>query len=217
MSQCRGLLHIVLLGIVLAAVGTGSRPSEHQGSQVRLVRSSSGPSTRSLELSTATLYAKHDPWKAYLAGEQICPGGERTDLPPAREVATVACLVNYARMHRGLRPLSVISTLNGASKTKAKEIVRCESFAHSPCGAPWDSAARSSGYAGVVGENLYLATGPWGAPRVAVDAWLNSEHHRRNLFGSEWRDQGFAVLTKERFDGYSDVSIWVSVFGDRTT
>ena len=74
---------------------------------------------------------------------------------------------------------------------------------------------RSIGYSGVFGENLYLATGRWRAPRVAVDAWLNSPHHRENLFGRAWREQGLAVLTGESFGGFRDVAIWVSVFGDR--
>ena len=41
-----------------------------------------------------------------------------------------------------------------------------------------------------------LASGPWGAPRIAVDAWLNSPPHRETLFGRAWREQGFAVVSR---------------------
>ena len=182
---------------------------------VRAVRSSLAPGERLLTLRTASLYAKNDPWKEYLAGESDCPGGERIDLPVARQVATVACLVNYARKRRGLRELVVVPVLNSASIKKARAIVRCQSFAHNPCGGDWTSAARSAGYAGDFGENLYLASGPWGAPRVAVDAWLNSASHRRNLFGREWREQGLTVLSMASFGPYRDSALWVSVLGER--
>lgn len=164
-------------------------------------------------LSTASLYAANDPWKGYLAGEDVCPGGERTDLPAARQIATVACLVNFARKRRGLRELAVRPILIRASETKAKAIIRCKNFSHDPCGGDWRSAVRASGYVGVFGENLYIASGPWGAPRVAVDAWLNSPKHRENLFDRKWRVQGFALLAKESFEGYADVSLWVNVLG----
>lgn len=185
------------------------------GAQIREVRSSLAPRQRALALSTSSLYARDDRWKAYLASESVCPGGERTDLPFSRQVATVACLVNFARKHRGLRELAVVPVLNGASFRKARAIARCETFAHDPCGQHWAAAARSVGYTGLVGENLYLASGPWGAPRVAVDAWLNSTTHRENLFRPEWREQGLAGLYMGKFGDYQDVTLWVSVLGGR--
>lgn len=186
-----------------------------QGASIRLVRSSLDQNERALALSTASLYAKNDRWKGYLASERTCPGGERTDLPVARRVATLACLINFARKRRGLHELAVRPVLNGASVKKAEEIFRCVSFAHNPCGGDWRSAVRSTGYVGFVGENLYVAGGRWGAPRVAVDAWLNSAAHRENLFEPEWREQGLALLSSERFGEYRDVSLWVSVLGVR--
>ena len=183
-------------------------------SPVRIVRSAFGTGERALALSTTSLYAKNDPWKGYLASESACPGGERVDLPVARQIATVACLVNFARKRRGLSDLAVRSVLNGASITKAKAIVRCQRFAHNPCGGDWTSAVRSTGYGGDFGENLYLASGRFGAPRVAVDAWLNSDSHRQTLFRREWREQGLAVLSHETFGRYREVSLWVNVLGN---
>ena len=129
-------------------------------------------------------------------------------------MATVACLVNFARQRRGLSRLLVVADLNGASSRKAQDIVNCNSFSHDPCGRSAAPRANLLTSQGRVGENLYLASGRFGAPRVAVDAWLNSTPHRRNLFRPEWTGQGLALLAKESFAGYRDVRLWVSVLAD---
>jgi uncharacterized protein YkwD len=179
------------------------------------VLASSAVAAPATKLATTALYAKNDPWKSYLASERVCPGGERTDLPLASQANTVACLVNFARKRRGLRELAVASILNGASVRKARAILRCGNFAHNPCGGDWTTAVRSTGYTGLFGENLYLASGLFGAPRPAVDAWLNSPPHRENLFRPDWREQGLAVVSLDHFEGRTDVALWVSVLGDR--
>jgi uncharacterized protein YkwD len=206
---------MVVIVVLLFSTAVVGAPASEQIGQLRLVQSSLGQDERALALSTKSLYARNDLWKSYLATEAVCPGGERTDLPAERQVATVACLVNYARGRRGLRPLAARPALALASVRKAREIIRCGNFDHSPCGGDWKASVRSTGYPGVFGENLYLASGRWGAPRVAVDAWLNSRDHRENLFAAKWREQGFALLRNEDFGIYRGVAIWVSVFGDR--
>jgi uncharacterized protein YkwD len=76
--------------------------------------------------------------------------------------------------------------------------------------------SRTRGYPQVSwGENLALSPGPFAAARVAADGWLNSEHHRENLFNPDWTEQGVAIVTVPAFQGQRDVSIWVSQFGDR--
>lgn len=200
--------------ILLAAASVaGDRPAVGDES-VRVVRSSLSPERRVVTLRSVSLYARNDRWKPYLAAESVCPGGERTDLPVARQAATMVCLVNFARKRRGLRALTVVAPLNGVSITKARQIVRCGNFAHNPCGGEWTSAARAAGYGGDVGENLYAGGERWGAPRVAVDAWLNSEPHRENLFDRRWSEQGLALLPRKSFGTFRDVVVWVSVFGD---
>lgn len=209
---------VIALGLAASSAGADRGAGSRAGSGAGLTRalsSSLAPRGRALALSTTSLYAKNDPWKAFLASERVCPGGERTDLPVARQVSIVACLVNFARKKRGLRELRVIAALNGASFTKATAIVRCENFAHNPCGGDWTSSVRSIGYTAAFGENLYIASGRWGAPRVAVDAWLNSPPHRENLFRRKWRDQGLAMVSTDRFGEYRDVSLWVNVLGER--
>ena len=205
------IVTLMFVGIAFVTCGTSAQP----GASIRIVASSLAPGERKLTITTQSLYAKDDPWKAYLAGESVCPGGERIDLPALQQAETVACLVNFARKRRGLQPLIIQASLNGASVKKAKAIVNCQTFAHNPCGRHWMSSVRSTGYAGLVGENLYVAAGRWGAPRVAIDAWLNSKSHRENLFARRWREQGIAVLPNESFGGYRNVALWVSVLGHR--
>ncbi len=161
------------------------------------------------------LYARHDPWRAWLAPESACPGGEATETPTARQAKTLLCLLNYARAHQGLRPLKRSRLLSRTSLVKAREIVRCETFAHEPCGRPANHAALAAGYTGSFGENLYVAEGRWVAPRVAVDQWLNSPGHRENLFRPEWRTVGIGVLQDADFDRFDKGVIWVNQFGKR--
>ena len=205
-----GLSAAVLLALVL---GVGTRPGSG-AEPFRLVLASSTASSPARGMSTRALYAKNDPWKRYLASERVCPGGERTDLPPKRQAETLACLLNFARERRGLRRLAVAPILNGASARKGQQILRCGRFAHNPCGGDWTASIRSTGYTGAFGENLYLASGPFGAPRPAVDAWLNSAPHRENLFRADWREQGLAVVFLPPSGGSSHVVVWVNVLGD---
>jgi uncharacterized protein YkwD len=160
-----------------------------------------------------SLYWPHDRWKGYLADEQTCPGGGRTDLPLVEQANVMVCLVNYARAKRGLARLWPVGLLNDSSLAKANKIVRCKEFEHAACGDDPAADARAVGYIGAFGENLYIAGGRWGAPRVALDGWLNSPGHRENLFRPEWRTQGIAVETILRFGNYRDAALWVNQFG----
>lgn len=205
-----GLSAAVLLALV-------PRVDLHSGAEpLRLVLASSAASSPAQGVSTRALYAKNDPWKRYLASEQVCPGGERTDLPERRQAETMACLLNFARERRGLRRLAVVPILNVASARKGQQILRCNRFAHNPCGGEWTASTRSTGYTGAFGENLYLARGPFAAPRPTVDAWLNSAPHRKNLFQAEWREQGLAAVILPPSDS-SHVVVWVNVLGDPST
>jgi uncharacterized protein YkwD len=161
------------------------------------------------------LYPPHDPWSRYLADERTCPGGEAADAPLAAQVETMLCLVDYARLRRGLRPLPVSTRLTVSASIKGGEVQRCGTFAHAPCGGDPDEVARTVRYDGAFGENLYIGEGRTGAPRVAMDGWLNSRGHRENLFRREWRVQSLYVAKVPQLRTYRDATLWVSHFGDR--
>jgi uncharacterized protein YkwD len=164
-------------------------------------------------VSASRLYPRDDPWRAYLADEETCPGGERTDLPLQQQADVMVCLVNWARARRGLVPLAPVPLLSESAVAKANRIVRCRVFAHDACGGPADADARAYGYRGPFGENLYVAENGFGAPRAALDGWLNSPGHRENVFRPQWRSLGIAVEEVRAFGPYRDAELWVSQFG----
>jgi len=217
-SRFNSIILLAVLSVVLIAlVGVKwVRLSEKEmSSQSRTaeIKFSILPGLPELTIRKGSLYPVNDPWKSYLASEQTCPGGERTDLPLSQQANVMVCLINYARQHRGLPALSTAPLLNGTSLQKAGKIVRCNEFAHSACGDDPAADVRAADYYGSWGENLYLGEGRLGAPRVALDGWLNSLEHRENLFRSGWRSEGIAVMTAAHVGEYSHVTIWVNEFG----
>jgi hypothetical protein len=177
---------------------------------VKLTPLLGGPSVR---IHKDPLYKANDPWRSYLADEQTCPGGERTDLPAAEQTTVMLCLIDWARKRHGLNAPPQTLLLERTARQKAEEIIRCHNFDHSACGQSPDADVRALGYPGAFGENLYIAGGRFGAPRVALDGWLNSPGHRENLFRPFWRTQGIAIIKLDRFGPYSDMTLWVSQFG----
>ena len=103
--------------------------------------------------------------------------------------------------------------LSRSSAAKASDIVRCDDFAHAACGRRPDAVVRRTGFRGMWGENIYAGSSEYATPLAAVDGWLNSPHHRENLFRMSWTEQGIAVLHAAELAGHSDVAVWVSEFG----
>ena len=160
--------------------------------------------------------AASDPWAAYVAPASSC----KAQPDAVSQERAMVCLLNYARAQRGLKPLEVVSQLNRSSMLKALAIARCSDFSHTPCGKPFAATFDAVGYRGsfstAYGENIAWGGGRAGAARVVVSGWLNSPHHRENLFSRNWTEQGVALLPISRFLGNKDVQIWVSQFGART-
>jgi len=203
-------LGIALLAVLAAIFVLALQLRQNGGATVSV-----SPEGLRLERTDA-LYPKSDPWTGYLAPESECPGGDDRRAPAAAQAATMVCLVNWARVHRGLAPLPASPELVLAAALKAQDIHLCSDFAHDACGKEPDEDAHEAGYAGSRwGENIFAGPLELGRPRVAVDRWLNSEHHRENLFREGWTEQGVAVRVVPTFKDQPDVAIWVSEFGER--
>jgi len=148
------ILAVVLGALLLSGVALhvlrGRQPSFSGESRTILpdTKISLLPGLPSLTLHGSSLYYPNDQWSAYLAPEQTCPGGERTDLPLSEQAATMVCLVNFARQERGLEPLTIVALLDGSAMAKADRIVRCRAFAHDACKEAPDADARAAGYQG---------------------------------------------------------------------
>ena len=166
-----------------------------------------------IPIKRAPLYAANDPWKSYLADDQTCPNAEDLNAPLHEQALTMICLINHARRGRGLATLPVLAQLSDAARLKGQDIARCKVFAHAPCGGDAQAEAIQAGYTGSWGENLYIADGRWGAPRPALDGWLNSPGHRENLFRPEWQVQSVYVVKLDSFPGFKSPVLWVSEFG----
>lgn len=213
------LVAAILAGVVVAALllwrseGDPARYAGTSHTRAGDVKISILPGLPGITIHGDPLYAKDDPWRAYLADERTCPGGERHDAPLQEQAQTMVCLVNFARERRGLEPVTTVALLNRTSILKAEKIVRCRDFDHSACGTDPAADATAAGYLGAWGENLYIAGGRFGSPRVAMDGWLNSRGHRENLFRPEWRTQGIAVQRLARFGRDRDMTLWVNQFG----
>ena len=160
--------------------------------------------------------AAQDPWAEYLPPESDCAGASDA----VSQERSMVCLLNYARERRGLKPLQIVYQLNRSSILKALAIEQCGQFSHTPCGKPFAATFNAVGYRGAVstsyGENIAWGAGSAGSARVVAADWLNSPHHRENLFSRDWTEQGIAVLPVANFLGSRNVQVWVSQFGARS-
>lgn len=159
-----------------------------------------------------------DPYARFLAPASACPGADSTALPAAKQLRAMRCLLNWARVKKGLRPVSALPALDRAARLKATAIARCGEFTHEPCGEPFRRGFVEAGFgAGSsvyrMGENLGWGEAYEGAPRHILSGWLNSPAHRQNLFKPDWRFGGVAMLPLVRFQGAAQVELWVSSFG----
>lgn len=206
---------IVLLGLVAAALGLAFHLVHQPHRQVAgvIVRPLVIPHTPGFTVGVPTSpYAANDPWVGWLAPDSVCPGGDDASQPVAVQVSVATCLLNYARERQALPPLARSAVLDAGSLLKARDIVTCNQFSHFACGKSPDADARAQGLTDAsFGENIYWGPAMYAPPRVAVDQWLNSAHHRENLFDPRWHLQGVAVLVTPSFQG-NQGEIWVNEF-----
>ncbi|MEM9557422.1 MAG: CAP domain-containing protein [Acidobacteriota bacterium] len=118
---------------------------------------------------------------------------------------------NAARAELGLGELTSDAALELAAQQHAEDMARRDYFAHqSPEGDDVLERATGAGYRPrLVAENL--ASGQMSAAE-AVDGWLKSPGHRRNLLDRRAEELGVGLVV-ERADDGSWTVLWVQVFG----
>ena len=205
----------ILLGVFvgIAIVASLARPAFDRERGANGLRIELFPGSPGITIGKQSLYEKDDAWSEWLADESTCPGGEDVSLPPGLQVTVMLCHLNFARVHQGLEPVALSAFLTQTASSKARDIALCRQFSHEACGKQPFQAADDLGYAGPLGENLYIGEGPLMAPRPAVDAWLNSPPHRENLFQPVWRTVGISMLPGATVDNVEDGVVWVNHFG----
>ena len=150
---------------------------------------------------------------AAASGSTACPGAKRAHVPAA-ELRSMLCLVNRARLQRGLPPLRESRALDRSALLRARAIRRCRQFSHTACGQPFTRVFARVGYRGnVYAENLAWGTSRLGSPTWTLGAWLRSPPHRSNLYRPGWREFGVARVKARRLFGGRNVSVWVMQFG----
>ena len=194
-----------LASLAIAAAAVGFRP---------LIENSPAPAASGAAPITGV-------WVAHVAPTSVCRGGDDPAGMPSAQRRTMSCLVNYARAVRGVAPVVLVAELRSSAAEKARLIVDCGRFAHDPCGGGADAVFRRAGYGrgftrAAYSENIAIMSSAGASPRVILNAWLNSPHHRENLFRPDWREQGVALLRGVSVGDEHGVTVWVSQFGARS-
>lgn len=126
--------------------------------------------------------------------------------------SNIVQLTNAERVKNGLNVLSENVKLDDVAMNYALEMNKFQFQSHvSPTGLGPLERVRNGGvvFSGV-GENL--AWGP-ATDRDAIDAWMQSAGHRRNILDPRWTQMGAAVLEGNIFAwGSFPVKYYVQIF-----
>jgi uncharacterized protein YkwD len=131
----------------------------------------------------------------------------------ARVAVDMLARVNDLRRREGLPPLARSLLLDRISQEHADDmLMRSYSGHRSPEGLGPSDRARADGYRPGIGENIVEQRF---SVEEALDAWLKSPNHRRNLLDPHCRELGLGLAIGEGYDaapgGYR--VIWVQSFG----
>jgi uncharacterized protein YkwD len=118
--------------------------------------------------------------------------------------------VNAERAKAGVRLLALDPSLNTAAQAHAADMLARSYYNHeSPEGKRPRDRVQAQGYlARMVGENI--ARGALSVDE-AVDGWLRSSEHRRNLLHGDFTDLGIGLAVGKGAVGYT--AVWVQNFG----
>ncbi|MGD6782040.1 MULTISPECIES: SafA/ExsA family spore coat assembly protein [Bacillaceae] len=142
----------------------------------------------------------------------IYPGQEIT-IPEKGEGQTqeeqVAKLVNQERAKHGLKPLKLNWELSRVARYKSQDMIDKKYFSHtSPTyGSPFDMIRNFGISYRSAGENI--AAGQQ-TPQEVMNAWMNSEGHRKNILSSQYTEIGVGYAKGGQYGHY-----WTQMFISR--
>jgi uncharacterized protein YkwD len=130
-----------------------------------------------------------------------------------RVEAEMLARINDVRRRQGLAPLAASPLLDRVSQEHAEDMLLRSYFGHqSPEGLGPTERARADGYRSGIGENIVEQRF---STAEALEAWLNSPGHRRNILDPDSREMGLGLAIGAGYDaapgGYRVV--WVQSFG----
>lgn len=122
------------------------------------------------------------------------------------EAKIVLDLINKARKENGLPALEVDSLLNATAQSKAADMVKNNYFSHtSPTyGSPFEMMQKAGISYKTAGENIAGNS----SLEDAVNSWLNSESHRKNILSNAYNYIGIGVETSKTY-GYVIVAMFI--------
>ncbi|WP_287130370.1 CAP domain-containing protein [Candidatus Cyanaurora vandensis] len=103
--------------------------------------------------------------------------------------------INAIRVEQGLKPLKLNAELTQVARAYSQKMAQRNFFAHtSPDGDTVADRVRGVGVAyRVVGENLFKGTNIPNPPQTAVEGWMQSPGHRRNILLTSYTEAGMGV------------------------
>lgn len=131
----------------------------------------------------------------------------------ARIEAEMLARVNDARRREGLRPVALSPLLDRVAQEHAEDMLARSYFGHmTPEGWGPSERARAGGYRSGVSENLVEQRF---SAEEALDAWMGSPGHRRNILDPGCREMGMGLAVGAGYEaapgGYR--VIWVQSCG----
>ena len=150
-----------------------------------------------------------------IAPPAACPGQSNLEAPAETQVQAMLCMTDFARRQIGLSSLTSAAELDASARSKALDVLSCDSFSHSACGREFTFWMREAGYIGEscwrVGENLAWGVGQEGTVRATFQAWMRSSTHRRNVLG-DYTDLGLGFEVGA-LSGRDGTRVWAQHFG----
>jgi uncharacterized protein YkwD len=105
-------------------------------------------------------------------------------------------LMNAQRQASGLRSLQWDETIVALARSHSESMASDKYFSHKdPSGGYVDSRASKLGIFNwmAIGENIAFMKGYDDPASIAVEKWMQSTSHKKNILGSQWRDSAIGV------------------------
>lgn len=132
------------------------------------------------------------------ASKEAAPKKEQTQASVSEFEKKVVELTNAEREKQGLKPLQLDEELSKVAKEKSKDMQSKNYFDHnSPTyGSPFDMMKKFGVEYSSAGENIAKGQA---SPEEVVQAWMNSEGHRKNIMNSSFTHIGVGHVAEGNY------------------
>ena len=130
------------------------------------------------------------------------PAGATADRPASAQGALeqgVLSNINALRSEHGLAPLRLSTRLSAAARAHSADMAARGYFSHTSANGATFSRRIARFYP--MGKSRYWSVGEnllWSSPDVsadrALDMWLNSPEHKKNMLTARWREIGLSAV-----------------------